>query len=119
MDTVGELEIFYAVADIVFVGGSLIPHGGQNLLEPARLCKPVLFGPSFHNFEMEGHLLLEAGAAVCVENAAELESRLAELLADVKESERLSRSARSVTERLGGAAVRHVEWIELFFPKTA
>jgi 3-deoxy-D-manno-octulosonic-acid transferase len=82
VDTIGELERVYALADVVFVGGSLVPHGGQNLLEPAAQGKPVLFGPHVHNFDQEAALLLAAGAARRVRDPAELERELAALLAD-------------------------------------
>jgi len=62
-DTLGELEGFMAGADGVFMGGSLIPHGGHNILEPARLGKPIVFGPHMTNFAEETHLLLQAGGA--------------------------------------------------------
>lgn len=62
-DTLGELENFMAGADCIFMGGSLIPHGGQNILEPARLGKPIVFGPHMANFAEETQLLLQAGGA--------------------------------------------------------
>ena len=63
VDTVGELERFYSIADLAVVGGSFVPHGGHNVLEPASLSKAVLFGPHTENFEDEVALLLEAQAA--------------------------------------------------------
>lgn len=77
-DTLGELESFMAGADCVFMGGSLIPHGGQNILEPARLGKPIIFGPHMMNFAEEAQLLLQAGGAKQVEN----EQALSEILND-------------------------------------
>jgi len=82
VDTIGELERVYALSDVVFVGGSLVPHGGQNLLEPAAQGKPVLFGPHVHNFLPEAALLLAAGAARRVEDPAGLERELVALFAD-------------------------------------
>ncbi|MDQ7780702.1 MAG: 3-deoxy-D-manno-octulosonic acid transferase [Planctomycetota bacterium] len=73
LDTVGELRSVYCAADVVFVGGSLIPHGGQNVLEPAVLGKPIVFGPSMFNFADAAALLVETGGAMqatCPEDLA-------------------------------------------------
>ena len=83
-DTMGELERLYEAADIAFVGGSLIPHGGQNILEPAARGKPVVFGPSMENFPSAGELLLTAGAAVRIGGADELSEALAGFLDGAK-----------------------------------
>jgi len=82
VDTIGELEDVYALADLVFVGGSLVPHGGQNMLEPAARGRPVLYGPNVTNFREEARLLEDAGAARRLAGTAELAGALAELLAD-------------------------------------
>jgi 3-deoxy-D-manno-octulosonic-acid transferase len=80
VDTVGELADIYAIADVVFVGGSLVPVGGHNLLEPALRGKPVLFGPHVTNFRESAQLLLSAGGALAVTDREELADRLLELL---------------------------------------
>lgn len=82
VDTIGELESVYALADLVYVGGSLVAHGGQNMLEPAAQGRAVVYGPHVHNFVQEAALLESAGAALRVADAAELESVFRELLAD-------------------------------------
>ena len=79
-DTLGELEGFMAGADCVFMGGSLIPHGGQNILEPARLGKPIIFGPHMTNFAEETQLLLQAGGAKQIETGQALGEVLVEWL---------------------------------------
>ncbi|MSR61483.1 MAG: 3-deoxy-D-manno-octulosonic acid transferase [Planctomycetes bacterium] len=89
VDTIGELERIYALADLVFVGGSLVPHGGQNMLEPAAQGKAVLFGPHVENFDQEATLLLAAGACRKVADERELEAQFARLLADPLERERM------------------------------
>jgi 3-deoxy-D-manno-octulosonic-acid transferase len=81
LDTVGELAPLYQLAEAVFVGGSLVPTGGHNMLEPALRSKPVLFGPYTSNFRESAELLLEVGGARRVTDAAGLESALRELLA--------------------------------------
>ena len=79
-DTMGELGLFYRLCPIVFVGGSLVPHGGQNLLEPARLGRAILHGPHMHNFtEIVGEL---SGAAEEIADGAALAPALARLLGD-------------------------------------
>jgi 3-deoxy-D-manno-octulosonic-acid transferase len=82
LDTVGELAQLYAVADVVFMGGSLVPAGGHNMLEPAIRCKPVLTGPHTTNFRDSAALLVERGGGVVVGNSAELGTELRRLLAD-------------------------------------
>ena len=82
LDTVGELATLYGVADVVFVGGSLIPFGGHNMLEPALRRKPVLFGPHTTNFREAAALLESAGAARVVRDGATLGRELARLLGD-------------------------------------
>jgi 3-deoxy-D-manno-octulosonic-acid transferase len=70
------------VADVVFVGGSLVPRGGHNVLEPAMRRKPVLVGPHTDNFREAASLLIDAGAAAVVTDAASLSRELKILLAD-------------------------------------
>jgi 3-deoxy-D-manno-octulosonic-acid transferase len=82
LDTVGELADVYGLADVVFVGGSLVPTGGHNMLEPAQRRKPVLFGPHTHNFRDGVELLQSAGAAVVVRDAHELAREAERLLKD-------------------------------------
>jgi len=81
-DTLGELGLFFRLANIVFVGGSLVPHGGQNPLEPARLGAAVLYGPYMDNFTAVAAELLSAGAAFRVLDEASLDERVAQLLGD-------------------------------------
>lgn len=80
-DTLGELEGFMAGADCVFMGGSLIPRGGHNILEPARLGKPIVFGPHMNNFNEETRLLLQAGGAKQIADSQALHETLSDWLA--------------------------------------
>jgi 3-deoxy-D-manno-octulosonic-acid transferase len=82
LDTVGELVDFYALADIAFVGGSLVPVGGHNVLEPARFGKAILFGPHMNNFAALAAALKQCGAAVEVSGAEELATTVTGLLTD-------------------------------------
>jgi 3-deoxy-D-manno-octulosonic-acid transferase len=72
IDTIGELGRIYAVGDVIFVGGSLVHHGGHNVLEPAAHAKPILVGPSMENFKDSYSLLSKVGACRMIKNTAEL-----------------------------------------------
>ncbi|MDD5155240.1 MAG: 3-deoxy-D-manno-octulosonic acid transferase [Candidatus Omnitrophica bacterium] len=80
LDSVGELLSIYSIADIVFVGGSLVKKGGHNILEPAMLGQPVLFGPYMFNFRDIAQLFLERGAALLVKDTEQLYSGVKYLL---------------------------------------
>lgn len=82
VDTLGELMTFYATADVVFVGGSLVPVGGHNLLEPVVLGVPVLTGPYYDNARDVAEMLIEAGAVKQVGDSEALAGRVLELIAD-------------------------------------
>ncbi len=102
VDTIGELDRVYLLADLVFVGGSLVPHGGQNVLEPAARARPVLHGPYVENFAAEVLLLAEARASRSVRDADELAVALAELGADPGERARMAEAgARAVAAQKG------------------
>ena len=103
VDTLGELLDFYAMSDVAFVGGSLVPIGGHNLLEPAALGIPVITGPHNHNAADIARILIDAGAAVVVKDAAELGQRVAELLANPTERQRMGAAGRAAVEENRGA----------------
>lgn len=106
LDTVGELAGLYAAADVIFVGGSLAPIGGHNVIEPALHGKPVVFGPHMTNFREAALLLLRAGAAIQVADAGELEAALGRLLGDHALRETLGRAAREAVVAHQGACER-------------
>jgi 3-deoxy-D-manno-octulosonic-acid transferase len=97
-DTMGELGLFFRLARVVFMGGSLIPHGGQNLLEPARLGCALLHGPHVGNFGAIAGELADAGAARTVRDAGTLADAVAELLGDDALLTRCSLAANRVAE---------------------
>ena len=105
-DSMGELPVFYAAADIAFVGGSLVQIGGHNLLEPAALGKPVLTGPYTYNAEDIARLLQDAGAARIVTDADELGEAVINLLGDAGERLRLGTLGRGVVDSNRGALDR-------------
>jgi 3-deoxy-D-manno-octulosonic-acid transferase len=103
LDTLGELLHFYAAADVAFVGGSLVPIGGHNLLEPASLGVPILTGPHYSNGEDVARLLLDCGAAEVVRSGPELGSRVAGLLADPARRMEMGNRGRAAVDRNRGA----------------
>ncbi|MDA1193988.1 MAG: 3-deoxy-D-manno-octulosonic acid transferase [Planctomycetota bacterium] len=105
-DTVGELERVYAQSDLVFVGGSLVNHGGQNMMEPASLGRPVVVGPSVHNFRGEVEMLLAVRGLIVVSDATGVEQTLREWLAKPDEAAELGVRARDAIERSKGATER-------------
>jgi 3-deoxy-D-manno-octulosonic-acid transferase len=111
-DTMGELTLFLAAADAAFVGGSLIKRGGHNVLEPAALGKPIVFGPYMHNFAAISELLLKQDAASRVANSEELASLTGGWLADASERTRIGENGRSVVEQNRGAMERLLALIE-------
>lgn len=114
LDSMGELDQVYALADVVFVGGSLVPLGGHNLLEPARSGKPVLHGPHMDNFLEIARLLKEAGASRRVQNGRELLVALEQLFADRARGEKMGRNGQLTIERNAGATQRTLEKIQSY-----
>jgi 3-deoxy-D-manno-octulosonic-acid transferase len=112
VDTVGELAALYAAADVAFVGGSLVPIGGHNLLEPAALGSPVLTGPCYSNAKDIARLLLAHGAALQVNDARELAAAVERLLADPLERRRMGDIGRHIVESNRGSVARLVALIE-------
>ena len=112
VDTVGELAALYASADVAFVGGSLVPIGGHNLLEPAALGVPVLTGPSHANGRDIAQLLLARGAALQVADAGELAAALLRLLRDPAQRQRMGDIGRQIIESNRGSVARLLQLIE-------
>jgi 3-deoxy-D-manno-octulosonic-acid transferase len=106
LDTTGELQHWYAVATIVFVGKSLTARGGQNPVEPILAGKPVLFGPHMENFSALADALVKNNAAVQVRDPNSLQEQIAWLLRDREAALRLVANAQSVLARHNGATAR-------------
>jgi 3-deoxy-D-manno-octulosonic-acid transferase len=102
-DTMGELSVFLAAADIAFVGGSLVAVGGHNPLEPAALGLPVLMGPHVVNFAQVDRLLGEASARYRVVDARSLATTLENLLTDAPARQAAGVQAQAVVEQHRGA----------------
>lgn len=111
LDTLGELMAFYAVSDIVFVGGSLIPHGGHNLVEPAALARPILTGPHLHNFEAVSEALRRAQGMIVVRSARELAQAAGRLLREPQQAQAMGRRAHAVFQESQGAVRRTADLI--------
>ena len=112
LDTIGELLSFYALCDIVFVGGSLARNGGHNILEPAALGKPILFGPHMFNFSDIADLFLENKAALLVKDGEGLCLKIKQLLNSPEEIGRLSARARALVSAHQGATQKTAQIIE-------
>lgn len=108
LDTMGELTKVYGLATLVFVGGSFVPRGGQNILEPAGLGRPVLFGPYMMNFRDSVEVLLGRGG-IQVKSPDQLEKVARELLSRPDEIERLGAMAKEAVRKVRGASKRNAE----------
>jgi 3-deoxy-D-manno-octulosonic-acid transferase len=113
-DTIGELGLFYRLSPVVFMGGSLVPHGGQNPIEPAKLGSAILHGPHVHNFSEVYSAIDRAGGALPVPDGPTLARALAELLGDPRIGREMARAAAATVERLGGAVTRTMQSVEPF-----
>jgi 3-deoxy-D-manno-octulosonic-acid transferase len=103
LDTIGELAQLYQVATVVFVGGSLVDHGGHNILEPAVFGKPILFGPHMQNFKEIVDAFVGNDAAVQVGSARDLEQAMVSLATDPVRRAKLGAAARALVEANRGA----------------
>jgi 3-deoxy-D-manno-octulosonic-acid transferase len=112
LDSVGELAALYRLADAVFVGGSLIPSGGHNILEPAAFSKVPVYGPSMENFREMSAKFLAGGAAIQVMSAEGLGEAWVGLLKDDARARRMGVSARQLVEQNRGATARVLGRIE-------
>ncbi len=119
VDTLGELLRFYATTDVAFVGGSLVPIGGHNILEPAALAVPVVVGPKTFNFADITASLLDSGAAVQIDDGEALGSVIIKLLADPELRLRTGRAAKRAFEREQGGVIRTVAIVDRELEKTA
>jgi 3-deoxy-D-manno-octulosonic-acid transferase len=116
LDTIGELAQLYEIATAVFVGGSLVPAGGHNILEPAVFGKPVVFGPHMQNFAEIADTFLRNGAAVQVRTDRELEETMVSLMSDPVRRARLGAAARALVEANRGARDRTLAAIAAVLP---
>lgn len=111
VDAIGVLANFYAAADLAFVGGSLVDNGGQNMLEPCAYQLPVLFGPSVYNFTHITQLLLQAKAAIQVQDSHELAKQVMMLIESKHAAQDIANNAKAVIQQNQGALARHLDII--------
>ena len=115
VDTLGELGLVYRLAPIVFMGGSLASHGGQNPVEPIKLGAAVLHGPHVWNFAELYEALDTARGAELIGDVGRLTVRVGALLVDTKERARIAGAARETVDRLGGALERTLTALDPYF----
>ncbi len=116
VDRMGELPLFYAAGDVAFVGGSLVPTGGHNVLEPAALGKPVIVGPHTFNFLDITRQLLAAGGAVEIADAEQLTEAVLSYLADANLRDAAGRKGRALVEQNRGALARLQTLLNEYLP---
>jgi len=112
LDSIGELAGILELADVVFIGGSLVPTGGHNILEAAYWAKPAVFGPHMENFQDIARLFLEAEACIQVRDAKELTETVLKLFGDRAAARRLGERGKRVLGDQAGATARVLEQIQ-------
>lgn len=115
-DTIGELATLYSIATVVIIGGSFIPHGGQNPLEAIYYKKPVVFGEHMFNFREIAGEILENGAGIKVEKAEDLTKALKALLNDPNRQRKMGEKGYEIILKNKGAVDRNLDIVEEFLP---
>lgn len=118
-NTLGEMPLFYATADVAFLGGSLVPIGGHNLLEPAMLSLPTLTGPHLFNFTEISQLLIRAGATIKIEDPKMLATETISLLTDPARCHQMGEKGQTLVLEEQGALVRYLQLIETLLGKNS
>jgi 3-deoxy-D-manno-octulosonic-acid transferase len=116
LDTIGELAQLYQIATAVFVGGSLVPSGGHNILEPAVHGRPIIFGPHMDNFAEIARVFLAQGAAIQVRTPRELEDVVVSLIGDPVRRAKLGAAARALVDANRGAKDKTLDALIGVFP---
>lgn len=116
LDTIGELAELYQIATVVFIGGSLVPAGGHNILEPAAFGKPIVFGPHMDNFAEITETFLANDGAVQVQSDEDLETSIASLMGDPVRRARLGTAARAIVDTNRGAMDRTLAVVTTLLP---
>ncbi len=115
-DSMGEMFTYYAACDVAFIGGSLLPLGGQNLIEACAMSKPVLIGPHTFNFNEATEQAIDVGAAIRVSNPLELSAQLNTLINDAELRNKMGTSALAFSKSASGATQRLMDLIEKHLP---
>lgn len=111
-DTMGELMLLYGAADVAFIGGSLVPKGGHNMLEPGALGKPIISGSHLFNFKEISELFMQANAMILADNAESLAKEIESLMHNETERTQMGKRAREVVDANRGALVKQLAIIE-------
>ncbi len=114
LDTVGELAGLYRIGSVAFVGGSLVPKGGHNILEPAACGTPVVFGPHMENFPEIARVITEEGGGLQIESSRELATVLGELFADEERRMKIGEKGRRILLENRGALEKTLELVDRF-----
>jgi len=117
LDTTGELQLWYGIATVVFIGKSLTAHGGQNPVEPILAGKPVVFGPHMENFATLAKTLVSSNGVIQVSDADSLERAVAELLRDSEARQRLVQNANAALSEHKGGTARTAKLVHEFGPR--
>jgi 3-deoxy-D-manno-octulosonic-acid transferase len=115
-DSMGEMFTYFAACDVAFIGGSLLPLGGQNLIEACAMGKPVLIGPHTFNFSDATNFAIQAGAARRVNNPQELAEKLSALMNDAEARKAMSDAALAFSKSASGASQRLMDLIAKHLP---
>lgn len=113
LDTIGELSQLFSKADVIFIGGSLLPFGGHNILEPAYWGKPSIFGTHMENFPIAKDFLME-GAAIMVKEPGELAAAIKDLLENTEKAEHMGQKAKGIIDKNTGAVKKAVALVRSF-----
>ncbi len=113
LDTIGELFQVFSKAAVVFIGGSLVPVGGHNILEPAYWGKPVVFGPHMENFPVASEFLRE-GAALMLKDSKGVTTAIKDLLKDNKKAEQMGQKAKAIIDSNTGAVEKALDLVRSF-----
>ena len=116
-DTLGELTGFMQNAEMIFMGGSLIPHGGQNFLEAARLAKAIIVGPHMHNFQNEVALFKQHHACIQIQNTTELGDAIQSLLIDNNAQSSLGSNAKQLMDKQAEVAEAYLKNLQQHYPQ--
>lgn len=121
-DTMGEMPSYYAAADVAFIGGSLLPLGGQNMIEACAIGTPVLLGPHTFNFELVAKQVIAAGAAKRIENADDLSNTVLALLANDAQAQneltQMQQVAKQFVAQHQGATTNYLNLLRPYLPPT-
>ena len=118
-DSMGEMAAYFAACDLAFIGGSLLPYGGQNLIEACAAGRALLFGPHMYNFAEASRLALEAGAALEVADAPALAARAGQLLGDRTTLARMGQAGLDFSRAHQGATARNLAICERLLERPA